>query len=246
MKNLILLPVLVCLFLNQKTDPSVNLGFGMSNFRHEPTSDVAHPTSLMDCQKSIHFNLKSVTTVRKMPKPMWQQRQEGQLNPTPMSLENVAEFTEKSQLDICVNQKGDCNWSVSKNVGKSPIYSPLSIYVVSCLRQMSGDYQSLPDKIVSDMRAAGSHTQDIGNQAIAVQTPPHASGIYGVTLMDTSRCQFLGSSLYDKEDALKFKVIYNYQPNAHGAQILASATLITNDLEQQTVTETTTFFNRKM
>ena len=200
-----------------------------------------------NCQKTIQFDMMSVTTVRKNPKPIWQQRKEGITEITDVSTDNTEEFTEHSQLDICVSATGDCQWKVSNKRGKSPVYSPLSIYVVSCLRQMSGDYGALPEQIVSDMRAQGSSVQSIGNQTIVVKTPRHPkNGQFGMMIMDTSRCAFLGSSLYNSEDRLQFKVIYNYATNDQtGDRYLASATLITNDFERQTTTETTTFFNKK-
>jgi hypothetical protein len=115
------------------------------------------------------------------------------------------------------------------------------------LRQMSGDYGALPEKVVNDMRAQGCSVQSIGNQTIVVKTPRHpTNGQFGMMVMDTSRCAFIGSSLYNGEDRLQFKVIYNYQNGEKGEQILASATLISNDFEHQTVTETTTFFKPKM
>jgi hypothetical protein len=240
MKTFLLLPMLFCLFLNEKRDPSVSKAenvFFTQNIDNQP---------LVGCQKSIQFDLTSVTTVKKIPKPLWQQRQEGQLETTHVSSENVDEFTETSLLDICINSTGDCKWNVSNKQGKSPIYSPLSIYVVSCLRQMSGDYGALPEKIVSDMRAQGCSVQGLGNQTIVVKTPRHPkNGQFGMMVMDTSRCAFLGSSLYNGEDRLQFKVIYNYQNDEKGEQILASATLITNDFEHHTTTETTTFFKPK-
>jgi hypothetical protein len=241
MKTFLILPILFCLFFIQKKDPSVSSAENMF-FTQGVDSQL-----LVDCQKTIQFDLTSVTTVKKIPKPLWQQRQEGQLETTNVSSENVDEFTEKSVLDICIHSTGDCKWNVSNKQGKSPIYSPLSIYVVSCLRQMSGDYGALPEKIVSDMRAQGSSVQGIGNQTIVVKTPRHpTNGQFGMMVMDTSRCAFIGSSLYNSEDRLQFKVIYNYQNDDKGEQILSSATLITNDFEHLTTTETTTFFKPKM
>jgi hypothetical protein len=256
MKTLLILPMLFCLFLNQKKDfpmekrdlPKENRDkLSVSSVQNDFLTQNIDNQELVDCQKSIQFDLTSITTVRKNPKPLWQQRQEGQLETTEVSAESVDEFTEKSVLDICINSTGDCKWKVLDKVGKSPIYSPLSIYVVSCLRQMSGDYGALPEKIVSDMRAQGCSVQGLGNQTIIVKTPRHpTNGQFGMMVMDTSRCAFIGSSLYNGEDRLQFKVIYNYQNDEKGAQILASATLITNDFEHHTTTETTTFFNKKM
>ncbi len=241
MKTLLIIPLLFSLFFSQKKDPSV------SNAENVFFTQNIDNQIVVNCQKSIQFDLTTLTTVRKIPKPIWQQRQEGQLETTPVSTENTDEFTEKSLLDICINSTGDCQWKVSNKVGKSPVYSPLSIYVVSCLRQMSGDYGALPDKIVSDMRAQGSSVQGIGNQSIVVKTPRHpTTGQFGLMVMDTARCAFIGSSLYNSEDRLQFKVIYNYATNDKtGDRYLASATLITNDFIHQTVTETTTFFNKK-
>jgi hypothetical protein len=249
MKIALILPIIFCLFLNQKTATVLDVGLVMSDFGHAtPTSYIPNPTSKSDCHKTIQFDMTSVTTVRKNPKPIWQQRQEGITEITNVSTEAAEEFTERSQLDICVSAKGDCQWKVSKKEGKSPIYSPLSIYIVSCLRQQSGDYGALPEQIVSDMRAQGSSVQGIGNQTIVVKTPRHPkNGQFGMMIMDTSRCAFLGSSLYNSEDRLQFKVIYNYDLNEQtGDRFLASATLITNDSERQTTTETTTFFSKKM
>jgi hypothetical protein len=238
MKTFILIPILFCLFFNEKKDPSV------SSTKNVFFTQSVDYQQVVDCQKTIQFDLTSVTTVRKIPKPIWQQRQEGQTDIVPVSTVNEEEFTERSQLDICINATGECDWKISKKQGKSPVYSPVSIYVVSSLRQMSGDYGALPEKIVQDMRSAGSSVEGIGNQTVVVKTPPHPSGVYGMTLMDTSRCKFIGSSLYNKEDKLQFKVIYNYETTESGEQILASATLITNDFEHQKVTETTTFFKK--
>lgn len=240
--------MLVCLFFNQQSTPSVYVGFGTSDAGNTPESDVRNPKLNVVCQKTIQFEMVSVTTIKKNSKPIWQQRKEGITEITDVSTENAEEFTEHSQLDICVSATGDCNWKVSNKRGKSPVYSPLSIYVVSCLRQMSGDYGALPEKIVSDMRAQGSSVQSIGNQTIMVKTPRHpTNGQFGTMIMDTSRCAFLGSSLYNGDDKLQFKVIYHYALNAEtGERFLASATLITNDFERQTTTETTTFFKSKM
>jgi hypothetical protein len=253
MKSLILVPMLFCLFFSKKTDPSVsqpvlsNAFYVLSAEERFGNFQSFRNVDATDCQKTIQFDLTSVTTVRQIPKPIWQQRQEGIVETTHVSAESAEEFTERSQLDICVNATGDCQWKVSKKEGKSPVYSPLSIYVVSCLRQMSGDYGALPEKIVSDMRAAGSSVEGIGNQTIVVKTPRHpTNGQFAMMIMDTSRCAFLGSSLYNSEDRLQFKVIYNYGLNEEtGDRILASATLITNDFEHQTTTETTTFFKPK-
>ena len=132
MKTFILLPIVFCLFFNQKKDPSVSNDL---NVFYSPMID---SQQVVDCQKSIQFDLTSVTTVRKNPKPLWQQRQEGQLEMPNVPVENVDEYTEKSVLDICIHSTGDCKWKVVNKEGKSPVYSPLSIYVVSCLRQMSG------------------------------------------------------------------------------------------------------------
>jgi hypothetical protein len=241
MKTFLILPIILCLFFNQKKDPSV------SDAKNVFFTQLIDNQQAVDCQKSIQFDLTTVTTVRKVPKPIWQQRQEGQLEITPISTENVDEFTEKSVLDICINSTGDCQWKVSNKVGKSPLYSPVGIYVVSCLRQMSGDYGASPEKVVSDMRTQGSSVEGIGNQSIVVKTPRHpTTGQFGMMVMDTSRCAFIGSSLYNGEDKLQFKVIYYYQLNEKSEQVLASATLISNDFEHQTTTETTTFFKPKM
>lgn len=227
--------------VNDENNDVLSKGKSLGNFKSFPN------VAPSDCQKTIQFDLTSVTTVRKIPKPIWQQRQEGIVETTHGSTENESEFTERSELNICINATGDCQWKVSKIEGKSPVYSPLSIYVVSCLRQMSGDYGALPEKIVDDMRAAGSSVEGIGNQTIVVKTPRHpTNGQFGIMVMDTARCAFLGSSLYNNEDRLQFKVIYNYALNdTTGERILASATLITNDFDNQTTTETTTFFNKK-
>jgi hypothetical protein len=248
MKTFLIVPILFCLFLNQKNDfPKEKRDPSVSGTKNVFFTQNIDNQIVVDCKKSIQFDMTSVTTVKKVPKPIWQQRQEGQTEIVPISTESVDEFTEKSLLDICINSTGECKWNVSNKVGKAPVYSPLGIYVVSCLRQMSGDYGALPEKVVNDMRAQGCSVEGIGNQSIVVKTPRHpTTGHFGMMLMDTSRCAFIGSSLYNGEDRLQFKVIYNYQLNDKNEQVLASATLISNDFEHQTVTETTTFFKPKM
>lgn len=227
--------------INARNNADLSSEKRLGNFKIFPNAGAS------DCKKTIQFDMMSVTTVKKNPKPIWQQRKEGVVETTTTTTENAEEFTERSQLDICVSATGDCQWKVSKKEGKSPVYSPLSIYVISCLRQLSGDYGALPEKIVSDMRAQGSSVQGIGNQSIVVKTPRHPkNGQFGMMIMDTSRCAFLGSSLYNSDDRLQFKVIYNYALNDQtGNRYLASATLITNDFEHQKTTETTTFFTKK-
>ena len=178
--------------INAKNNTDLSSEKRLRNFKSFPNVGASA------CQKTIQFDMMSVTTVRKNPKPIWQQRKEGITEITDVSTDNTEEFTEHSQLDIYVSATGDCNWKVLNKTGKSPVYSPLSIYVVSCLRQMSGDYGALPERIVSDMRTQGSSVQGIGNQTIVVKTPRHpTNGQFGMMIMDTSRCAFLGSSLYN-------------------------------------------------
>jgi hypothetical protein len=195
------------------------------------------PVLTEDCQKTIQYTVQTVTTKRHFTlsdKPFGQ--------PTisePLSIE-----TDTGQLNICIANNGNCTWAME---GKNkPKLSPIGLYAVSMLRQMSGDWAASPEQFLSEKCEKGGIVSKLGNGVLSLRQIDTASGYSSVTLVDTAHCAFIGSSFYNPDNSLKFKIVYKYQTNTGGGQHLESATLSAvsfgDNRQKGELTEVTTHF----
>lgn len=190
-----------------------------------------------DCQKTIQYQVETVTTKRNIILP---NKPFGQ--PTisdPLSME-----TDTGLLNICIANTGNCTWAID---GKpKPKLSPIGTYTIGMLRQMSGDWSASPEQFLIDKQQTGGIVSKLGNGVLSLRQTDTASGYSSVTLIDTAHCAFIGSSFYNPDNTLKFKIVFKYSTNTEGWQRLESATLssvvLTDNRKKGEWTEITTTF----
>jgi hypothetical protein len=195
------------------------------------------PSPTEDCHKTIQYTIETVTTKRNFElseKPFGQ--------PTisdPLSIE-----ADTGVLNICIAHTGNCTWEIE---GKSkPKLSPIGTYAISMLRQMSGDWTASPEQFLADKQNAGGTVTRLGNGVLSLRQIDTASGYSSVTLVDVAHCVFIGSSFYNPDNTLKFKIVFKYGTNTEGWQRLESATLSAvtfgDNRQKGELTEVTTVF----
>lgn len=148
-------------------------------------------------------------------------------------------------LTICVDQEGHCEWDMEMKPAPSehgkPVYSPIGSFTIDMLRLMAGDATAYPDSYVQRVCAQGGKVVDIGNGILSLRQPDEHSGDLSVTLLDTCRCVILGSCLYDRNDVLKFKIVFQYR-QMEGKSMMESASLSVFEPDHW-VTETVSRFS---
>ena len=114
------------------------------------------------------------------------------------------------------------------------------------LRQMSGDWTASPEQFLTDKQNAGGSITTLGKGIVSVRQIDTASGYSSVTMVDVGHCVFLGSSFYNPDNSLKFKIVFKYGTNTEGWQRLESATLsaltLTDNSKKGVFTEVTSVF----
>jgi hypothetical protein len=192
-----------------------------------------------DCSQATRYELVATTTLKNTTTA---RAAKLSCNPSVISVE-----TDTAWLNICVQNDGKCQWKVEqKSLEKGKVrYSPVGLYVIAALRQSAGDWTASPESIVEQVKRDGAKIEGLGNHTISIKTENPSNGQYGVTLMDTTRCVFLGSSLFEKEGNLKYKAVYHYENNdATHQRELVSATLLIFDPEKNQISETVTRFKK--
>lgn len=206
--------------------------------RRTDSSFIVHHSSLKTaCQKTIHYTVETTTTKRS-----FTASEKLYAPPTlsaPLSIE-----ADTALLSICIAHGGDCTWEInSKNKAK---LSPIGTYTVTMLRQMSGDWTASPEQFLIDKQKAGGTTTLLAKGIVSLRQIDTASGYSSVTLIDTGHCIFLGSSFYNPDNSLKFKIVFKYGTNTEGWQRLESATLsaltLTENTNKGVFTEVTSTF----
>jgi hypothetical protein len=174
------------------------------------------PILTQDCQKTIKYTVETVTTKRHF-----------ELSDKPFSTPTISDplsiEADTALLNICIANTGNCTWAI-EGKRKSKL-SPIGLYAVSMLRQMSGDWSASPEQFLVEKQKAGGVVSNLGNGVLSLRQTDTASGYSSVTLIDKSQCIFIGSSFYNPDNTLKFKIVYKYQTNTEGWQHLESATL---------------------
>lgn len=195
------------------------------------------PIPIENCQKTIQYTVETVTTKRQI-----------ELTDKPFAPPIISDphstEADTAVLNICIANSGDCTWAIE---GKNkPKLSPIGLYAVSMLRQMSGDWTASSEQFLTEKRQAGGSVSQLGNGVLSLRQIDTASGYSSVTLVDTTKCVFIGSSFYNPDNSLKFKIVYKYQTNTEGWQHLESATLSAvsfgDNRQKGELTEVTTHF----
>ena len=189
----------------------------MLNAEHvKDSSFITHHSSLTECQRTIQYTVETTTTKR-----TFTASEKLYTPPTlsdPLSIE-----ADTATLNICIAHGGNCTWEMnSKNKSK---LSPIGTYAITMLRQMSGDWTASPEQFVTDKQNAGGTITTLGKGILSIRQIDTASGYSSVTMVDIGHCVFLGSSFYNPDNSLKFKIVFKYGTNTEGWQRLESATL---------------------
>ncbi len=195
----------------------------------------------LDCQKTIKYTVETSTT-----------KQDFTLSNKPFGTPTLSELhsieMDTAVLNICIGNNGNCTWALDSKV--KPKLSPVGGYAVTMLRQMSGDWTASPEQFLTKKRKAGGTVTHLGNAVLSLRQIDTASGYSSVTLVDTAHCLFIGSSFYNPDNSLKFKVFFKYMTNTEGWQRLESATLsaftFTDNQQKGVVTEVTSKFKIKI
>ena len=226
-------PLLLSSFLMiQKSSQNVD------NQRHIDSSFIVHHSSLKkECQKTIQYTVETTTTKR-----TFTASEKLYTPPTlsdPLSIE-----ADTATLNICIAHGGNCTWEMnSKNKSK---LSPIGTYAITMLRQMSGDWTASPEQFLTDKQKAGGTITALGKGIVSIRQIDTASGYSSVTMVDIGHCIFLGSSFYNPDNSLKFKIVFKYGTNTEGWQRLESATLsalsLTENSKKGVFTEVTSVF----
>ena len=195
----------------------------VDNQRRTDSSFSTHHPSLKkdssletECQRTIQYTVETTITRR-----TFTASEKLYTPPTlsdPLSIE-----ADTATLNICIAHGGDCTWEMNgKNKSK---LSPIGTYTITMLRQMSGDWTASPEQFLTDKQKAGGTITALGKGILSIRQIDTASGYSSVTMVDIGHCIFLGSSFYNPDNSLKFKIVFKYGTNTEGWQRLESATL---------------------
>ena len=238
-----LFPLFFSAFFITEKLPQMNENKKMNTQRSTDSSFIIHHSSLkkaVDCQKTIQYTVETTTTKRDF-------TQSEKLYTPPMLSDPLSTETDTALLNICVAHGGNCTWEVEgKNKSK---LSPVGLYTVSMLRQMAGDWTASPEHFLEDKLKAGGTITTLGKGIVSLRQIDTASGYSSVTMVDKGHCVFLGSSFYNPDNSLKFKIVFKYRTDTEGWQRLESATLsaltMVGDTRKGVFTEITSNFKTR-
>lgn len=144
----------------------------------------------------------------------------------------VNTFKEKGILDICVDKKGLCLWTLHGHTKEQHMLELQGMQeVVEVLQKAMSQEENSLTHYIGIVKKKNATIKYLGNGTCSVRSTDPISGMTSVNLLDLSRNMLLGSSVYDRNNELMVKLVCKYK-NTEDKPLLDSTSLFYFEMDQ--------------
>ncbi len=152
----------------------------------------------------------------------------------------VNSINKKGHLDICLDKKGICLWTLKGAQENDHVIALAGMEeVVTVLRLALSNKEKSLESYIGMAKEKNAQIIYLGNGTCSVRHNDKLSGMTSVSLIDLSRNMLLGSSIYNSKNELQTKLVCKYK-NSEKRTILNSTSLFYFQMEEANSTLTLT------